>query len=91
MQVNRLVDTAVGFENKQTGIFHKFLSACCEEEIIFDNLFTELEFLLGTLKVIVDKEALEELSDWVGKAVALLLYHLGGGMCVCERGYGMEK
>ena len=59
-------------EYEQPSILNEVIQACNEEEVIDQHRFTFAQLLLCTVKVKVDVQALEELSDWITVRVRFL-------------------
>lgn len=70
------MDPAEELKDHEAGIINKVLHAGNQEEIILEDVSTQLELLLSRVEVKVHIKAREELGNGVTVRVRLLLDHL---------------
>ena len=73
LNIDLLVNAAIGLANEVPGIIHKVLPEVTEEEIILHNPLRDGQALLRSLEIKVDIEIFEELRD---RVLVLVLLHL---------------
>lgn len=76
LDVDLLMNTAVGFRNELTSILHEIILNRTQEKVIGNHFFTFLELLLSTIKVKSDKQSFNEFGDRIPVFIRLLLNDL---------------
>lgn len=75
LDVNRVVNLAVGLEDEQTRVLHELVLVGLQEVVVGQGLLARLELLFGGLKVKIDVQRLQELRHGVLESVRLLVDH----------------
>lgn len=73
LDVNALVDLAVGFGDEVASSLNKGVGRRNKEEVGTEHLLSLDELLLGLLEVEIDVKSLDEVGNWVAVLVVLLL------------------
>jgi hypothetical protein len=69
------MNTTESLKDHETSILHKLIKTSYEEEVVEENILAFMEFLSCSIKVKVDIQVLQELSDGVTVSVRLLKYN----------------